>query len=434
MLVRVETPLRNHTSSKHLSTANDDKSASIAVPDGENAFWIGWPAVVERLQLAITERCSSKPILVVECYPGVDAGALFQELQQRLKPALALNASTAFHPAKRIEKLVQPYVDESNPLRAQSHTLTLLEFFDAERLWHARREIEDLRDGLVLIVGSGASLIAWGHVLVYANLTRSEARSRLSRQGCANLGLENQALATEEKLRIASHVDWPVADRWKRPLITHWDFVLDTNSVETPRLFDGEAVQRGLQLAVLRPFCFAPRSLENSRNPSWREENLLLSFGNAKLEMPALDLIMTQPRSLLGDAAFLRLGFDCPLPFNTQELVASPAEPLHNGDGWSEERVIPTEKADLIETIRLQFTRGVPQHTNGSMLVLELVDGPKVSVESPKEAFAPLVFHRGQMFIVPAAVGEFILRPAGLTQGLPWTVLKAFVQTVTTVA
>ncbi|HEX5218608.1 MAG TPA: hypothetical protein VFZ59_03490 [Verrucomicrobiae bacterium] len=407
-----------------MSAVEANNFASITVPNGENALWTGWPAIVKRLHRAITERCSSKPVLVVECYPGVAVEPIFRELQQRLQPTLAFQASTVFHPAPRIEKLTQSYLDESTLPLAHRHPLTLLEYFDAERLWHARREIEDLREGLVLIVGVGASLVAWGHVLVYTGLTRRDAQSRLQ-SDCSNLGLENQSLAASEKLRIASLVDWPVADRWKRPLITHWDFVLETKLLENPHLFDGEAVQHALQSAVQRPFRFT----QSHASSTWPEQSLLLSFGDMHLELPALDLLMAQPRALLGDAALLRFGLNCPLPLLPPKLPPSPHQPLRNGDGWSEGRIVLPQQSSAIETRRLQFTRGVPQHTNGNMLVLELVNGPKLGVESPTQAFTPVVFASGQQFIVPAGVGEFILRPAGLSPEKTWVALKAFVRT-----
>src|SRR5689334_3312796 len=64
--------MRNACRRQTVSTIEEDKSASIPVPDGEKACWIGWPALIERVQHAITERCSSKPVVVVECYPSVD--------------------------------------------------------------------------------------------------------------------------------------------------------------------------------------------------------------------------------------------------------------------------------------------------------------------------------------------------------------------------
>jgi len=441
MLVRANARLL-----KSMSTTDDDKSASIPVSDSGNACWIGWPALVERLRRAIAERCSSKPILVVECYPGVDGEAILRELQQRLKPKLALHSSTAFHHSQQIEKLIQPFVDESRLRISQNYPLTLSQFFDAERLWHARREIEDLREGLVIIVGCGASLIAWGQVLVYATLTRGEARQRLSQPDGSNLGVENRTRAAEKKHHIASRVDWPVADRWKRPLITHWDFVLEMKRVDAPTLVDGEAVQRGLQLAVQRPFTFASRrSLQNATQPdqadlndrssvtpgrsqlksAWHEESLVLSFGEVQLELPALDLLLAQPQALLGDAAFLRFGFDCPL-FQPDQLSVRSYEPVHQEADWSEERAVLNGECRSVELRRLCFERGAPGNTGRSLMVLQLVEGETVSVESPSKAFAPLTLRRGQTSIVPAAVGEFVLRAKARC-----IILKAAIQTGT---
>ena len=44
--------------------------------------------------------------------------------------------------------------------------------------------------------------------------------------------------------------------------------------------------------------------------------------------------------------------------------------------------------------------------------MLNLVDGTAALVESPTGAFAPFEVHYAETFIVPAAAGRFILRPA----------------------
>ena len=53
----------------------------------------GWEEIASQLRLAIARRRSDKPILTVECYPGVNEKTLLQELKSRLSPALAIDAA-----------------------------------------------------------------------------------------------------------------------------------------------------------------------------------------------------------------------------------------------------------------------------------------------------------------------------------------------------
>ena len=75
--------------------SNYDKHPYVAVPDASNDCVAGWPDIASRLQRAIAKPRSAKPILVVECYPGVDELAVLEELKSRLSPALVIHAADA---------------------------------------------------------------------------------------------------------------------------------------------------------------------------------------------------------------------------------------------------------------------------------------------------------------------------------------------------
>jgi len=315
-----------------------DKFPWVDVPGGEGACVTGWTDIAVCLQQFVGKRHTEKPILVVECYPGVDESAVFQELKSRLSPALAIHAAEAMYAAEKIDALVAPYLGGDDPVFGYLSGLALPNFFDIERLWHFRRKIEELKEGLVLIVGCGASLIAWGHILVYADLARWEAQLRFRRNEASNLGVENRTLAASLQYKRAFFVDWRVADRWKRPLIKRWDFVLDTNSSREPKLADGEAVRRALRHTVTRPFRVVPFfdpapwggqwmkevfDLDpGAKNYGWcfdcvpEENSLLLGFGDTRLEIPALDLVFHQPQALLGEAVHARFGDEFPIRFD----------------------------------------------------------------------------------------------------------------------
>jgi mannose-6-phosphate isomerase class I len=136
----------------------------------------------------------------------------------------------------------------------------------------------------------------------------------------------------------AFFIDWRVADRWKRPLIRQWDFVLDTHTPGQPKLVSGEAVRQGLRHAVTRPFRVVPFfdpapwggqwmkqvcGLDASKpNYGWcfdcvpEENSLLLDFGGTTIEIPSIDLVFDQPRALLGEAVHGRFGDEFPIRFD----------------------------------------------------------------------------------------------------------------------
>jgi hypothetical protein len=104
---------------------------------------------------------------------------------------------------------------------------------------------------------------------------------------------------------------------------------------------------------------------------------------------------------------------------NQEETVAS-------GAGWREERT-GLHPLEFIETRRHWFTGSVQHDTRGNLHVLNLVEGNAAIVESPINAFLPFTVHYAETFIVPAAVGPYTIRPAGLAKR-PLATVKAYVR------
>ena len=327
---------RDHSNA--VRNPNYDKFPFVSVPNGASACVIGWNAIGEMLRKEVAKCNLSKTVIVVECYPGVHEEEVLRELQSHLQPALGLRAAEAMSSPEKIDSLVAPFLGGNDPVFGFLSGLTLPEFFDVEKLRQLRQCVGGVAAGVVLIVGCGASLISDGDILVYADLARWESQLRFRRNEISNLGVENRSLAASQQYKRAFFVDWRVCDRWKRPLIAKWDFVLDTNNPCVPKLADGAAVRRGLRHAVTRPIRVVPFfdpapwggqwmkevcDLDRSvKNYGWcfdcvpEENSLLLGFGDMRLEIPSLNLVFDQPQALLGDAIRARFGDEFPIRFD----------------------------------------------------------------------------------------------------------------------
>ena len=112
----------------------------------------------------------------------------------------------------------------------------------------------------------------------------------------------------------------------------------------------------------------------------------------------------------------------------TKENILSSVQQIAEGSGWREERT-GLDQSSFIETRRHWFTGKVPHNTNGVFNILNLVEGTEVIVESPSQAFEPFIIHYAETFIVPAAVGEYTIRPYGESIGKECATIKAFVRT-----
>ncbi|MDN5217085.1 class I mannose-6-phosphate isomerase [Fulvivirgaceae bacterium BMA12] len=102
-------------------------------------------------------------------------------------------------------------------------------------------------------------------------------------------------------------------------------------------------------------------------------------------------------------------------------------EKVAEGDGWIEEKT-GLHAYQFLESRRHWFTKPVLHTTDGGVNVINLVEGKEAIVESPEGLFEPFVIHYAETFIVPAAVGEYTIRPYGASEGQQCATLKAFVQ------
>jgi hypothetical protein len=133
------------------------------------------------------------------------------------------------------------------------------------------------------------------------------------------------------------------------------------------------------------------------------------------------------PRPIHLQHGFRNIQWDRTTPWVEKNLINT-VDPVAKGSGWREERTGLHER-EFIETRRHWFTNPVHHSTNGGVNVLNLCEGREAVVESPAGQFPPLVVHYAETFIVPAAVGDYVIRPHGPSEGQQCATIKAYVRT-----
>ena len=311
-----------------------DKFPCVRVAPSSAGCQVGWPEIIERLQGVSTgDRC----ILTVECYPGVFLEEVERALSEGLKPARIVRTADYLKPAEEIQRMLDPFLTD-DPVFGRMSYLELADFFNRNRFNAARRKLSEA-SGLILVIGTGASLLATEpDILVYADMARWEIQQRQRKDEIANLGADNYRERPLLKYKRAFFVDWRVADRLKKSLFAKIDFLLDTNDCHQPKMITGKMLLDGLRLAAGRPFevvpffdpapwggqwmkevCDLPRETPNYGwcfNCVPEENSLLLEFGGVPLEVPAINLVFRHPRELLGDAVHARFGTEFPIRFD----------------------------------------------------------------------------------------------------------------------
>ncbi|HTE91290.1 MAG TPA: class I mannose-6-phosphate isomerase, partial [Terriglobales bacterium] len=153
-----------------------------------------------------------------------------------------------------------------------------------------------------------------------------------------NLALENRHESASLRYKRGYFLDWRMADRIKKELLSKMDFLLDTTDPHTPKMVTGDALRAALKLATTRPFRVVPffdpgpwggqwmREVcgldSESPNYAWcfdcvpEENSLRFEFGSVVIEVPAINLVFQHPRELLGDAVHKRFGSEFPIRFD----------------------------------------------------------------------------------------------------------------------
>lgn len=328
-----------------MRASNYDKLPFVPVAAEADACQTGWVAIAARLRAALPAPPASGPplVLAVECYPGTDLAQLQRELVAALRPALVLVADDLYYPAAEIDRLVAgPLTDD--PVFGRLNGLTVSDFLDPQRLQPARAALAAATGQLVLVLGTGATLVCPAPtVLVYADLARWEIQQRQRRGEIANLGTTNFSEKASLKYKRAFFVDWRAADRLKKQVLPRADFLLDANDPAAPKLLAGAALRAGLAATVRRPFRVVPffdpgpwggqwmRAVcdlpAGPANYAWcfdcvpEENSLRLGYGAAQVEIPSLDLVLLHPRELLGEAVHARFGTEFPIRFDLLDTM-----------------------------------------------------------------------------------------------------------------
>jgi len=315
--------------------SNYDKSPFVQASANERECKAGWSEIGAHLRGIIG---AARRLVCIECYPGVFLEEIESALKTALRPAIVIRAENSLKTAHEIERLVEPYLDNDDPVFGRLTSLGLSDFFDLAKLSSARSAIEQA-PGTVLVVGTGASFIAPQHdLLIYADLARWEIQRRQRNGEIGNWGAPNNSESPAAKYKRGFFVDWRVADRWKQGLLDKLDFLFDTNEPQAPRMISGEAFRSALAAAVRRPFRVVPYFDPGPWGGHWMEEmfdlprdvpnhawcfdcvpeenSLLLGFGSLRVEIPAIDLVFRHARELLGEAVYNRFGAEFPIRFD----------------------------------------------------------------------------------------------------------------------
>ena len=112
--------------------------------------------------------------------------------------------------------------------------LCLADYFDSEKLAAAQKKVSESNKP-VIVLGTGAHMVAPEATLVYVDMARWEIQQRFRRHEVKALGIDNRNEAVSLQYKRGYFNDWRVCDRYKDSLFHEVDFWLDTHIAGQPK-------------------------------------------------------------------------------------------------------------------------------------------------------------------------------------------------------
>ena len=297
----------------------------------------GWDAV----HTLLVECFKVKKVVAVDFYAGVREEEVAGELEL-LSPTLFINTRNLMKPQDEIKAMTERFMTD-DVLFGYVTNLTLNDYFDAEKLEQARKQVADAT-GRVIIVGTGAAMVAPAEAtVVYVDMARWEIQQRFRVHEVKALGVDNREDAVSLQYKRGYFNDWRILDRYKESLFGRVDFWLDTHIANEPRLIDKETFFKGIEETVKTPFRVVPffdpapwggqwmkevcGLNPEKENYGWcfdcvpEENSLYFEVNGVRFELPSVDLVLLKSRELLGEPVEARFGKDFPIRFDFLDTV-----------------------------------------------------------------------------------------------------------------
>lgn len=319
---------------------NYDKKPFVKVEGMDNSAFSGYKKIIAEVKTKIAAlaktKANTKTIVAIDCYHGVNEQEILTAFNE-LNPVIIINAAQANYSNEQIEAMLSRNITNDRVFGVLSvHKIE--EFFDKNKIADLRKKIGEITENVVLICGIGASLIEDADIIIYADMPRWELQLRMRRKEVSNWCADNHDEDMLKKYKRAFFIDWRVIDRHKVSLFDKIDYLLDTTIKDKPVMITGDAHLAGLKQACSQPFrvvpffdpgvwggqwmkevCDLDRSEENY---AWcfdcvpEENSLILKFGEVSIEIPSMNLVLREPKKLLGDEVHARFGAEFPIRFD----------------------------------------------------------------------------------------------------------------------
>lgn len=297
----------------------------------------------EQIKKELENKISGDTVLVFDYYPGVNEEEV-TALISALKPANVIETSHIFKDGKTITEQMK-YQLTDDRVFGKMYFGDFIDFIDEDKLAMSQESLKTMK-GLTIVCGVAASLVTQGDISVYFDMARWEIQLRL-RKGMSNYKADNGDEDILRKYKRSFFIEWRIADKHKAKRFDSFDYVVDTNKENDPKMIDHKTWSDSLKALANRPFRLVPYfdpgvwggqwmkevcNLDADKaNYAWsfdgvpEENSILFDYDGVEFELPAMDLVLYQPTELLGPKVQARFGAEFPIRFDFLDTMEGQA-------------------------------------------------------------------------------------------------------------
>ena len=138
---------------------------------------VGWQSIISPIGNAINKFSRDRVITIVELYPGVFEEDIIRILAESQLFDQIFNVRNIYKSESEIREMVKRDLTE-DPVFGTLSYLKVEDYFDIAKFKKLKGEIDEIAKGQIVVVGSGASELASGDILIYADMARWEIQQR----------------------------------------------------------------------------------------------------------------------------------------------------------------------------------------------------------------------------------------------------------------
>lgn len=288
----------------------------------------------ENMKQELLSKVKKDSVVVFDYYPGVNEEEV-KQLVTSLNPATVIETIELFKDEKSITEQMKYHLTDDRVF-GKMYYGDFEDFIDSAKLKAAQEKVATSK-GLTIICGVAASLVNEGDIKVYFDMARWEIQMRF-RKGMPNYKASNNNEDILRKYKRAFFIEWRIADKHKARRFNSFDYVVDTNKENDPKMISGDTFRESLKQLVNRPFRTVPYfdpgvwggqwmkevcNLDSSKsNYAWsfdgvpEENSIMFDYDGVTFELPAMDAVLYKPKELLGPQVFARFGAEFPIRFD----------------------------------------------------------------------------------------------------------------------